>query len=379
MLKRTEPKKIDRSKIRVLHIDAEKGWRGGQQQAVYLFEAMLREGYDSVFACKTGSVLADYLEERKLPHFTTAMRGEADLFSAFRIASFCRKHPINILHLHSAHAHSTGIAVKLFFPALKSIAVRRVDFRVGKNPLSRLKYSTGLVDRIVCISGEIKRVMTECGVAEEKLQVIRSGVDIHKFDGLTKNREIYRDFHIPEEHIIVGTVAAMAGHKDYPNLLRAARIVIDSRKSVTFVAVGAGSDIKEMKRLHGELGLGSRFIFAGYQEKVGPFLKLFDIFVLASKTEGLGTSLLDAQSIGLPIVATRTGGIPEIVNDGDTGILVPPRDHVALAEGILALIDNESRRRKLGLNGLRSVREFDIAKTVEQNISLYKELLGEKG
>ena len=90
---------MDHKKIRVLHIDAEKGWRGGQQQAVYLFEAMLREGYDSVFACKTGSALSDYLEDRNFPHFTAAMRGEADLLSAFRIASFCRKHPVNILHL----------------------------------------------------------------------------------------------------------------------------------------------------------------------------------------------------------------------------------------------------------------------------------------
>ena len=369
---------MDHKKIRVLHIDAEKGWRGGQQQAVYLFEAMLREGYDSVFACKTESALHKYFKEKKLPHFTAAMRGEADLLSAFRIASFCRKHPINILHLHSAHSHSIGIAVKLFFPALKSVAVRRVDFRVGKNPLSRLKYRTGLVDRIVCISSEIKRVMIECGVAEEKLQVIRSGVDIHKFDGLTKNREIYRDYHIPEDHIVVGTVAALAGHKDYPNLLRAARIVIDSKKAVTFVAVGSGSDIKEMKKLHGELGLGDRFIFAGYQKNVGSFLKLFDIFVLASKTEGLGTSLLDAQSIGLPIVATSAGGIPEVVGDDDSGLLVPPRDHTRLAEAILALIDDESRRRKLGVNGLRSVREFDITKTVERNIDLYEELLREE-
>ncbi|MBN2071000.1 MAG: glycosyltransferase [Candidatus Krumholzibacteriota bacterium] len=363
------------SKLRVLHIDTEKTWRGGQQQAVYLFEAMLKDGYDTVFACRTGSALHDYLKERGLPHFTVGMLGEADLVSAWKIASFCRRHPINIIHLHSAHSHSIGISVRLFYSPVKVVAVRRVDFRIGGNPFSSFKYKTRLVDRVVCISSEIRRVLIECGVDEKKLHVIRSGIDIDKFKSIERETQLLREYHIPEDHIIVGTVAALAGHKDYPNLLRAAKLVLDSRRNVTFIAVGDGPRRKEIKRLHEELGLGDRFIFAGYQNEIGRFMKLFDIFVLASRREGLGTSILDAQSLGIPVVATRAGGIPEIVEHDNTGLLVPPRDHRLLARGILVLLGDESKRRRFGLNARRAVREFDIGKTVEKNISLYRELM----
>jgi glycosyltransferase involved in cell wall biosynthesis len=365
-------------KIKVLHIDSEKGWRGGQQQAVYLFEGLLKRGIESVFVCRPGSKLSEYFKNKALPFLEVPMRGELDIFSAFRIANYARKKGFGIFHLHSAHAHSIGLMAKLFYPKVKLIGVRRVDFKIKNNIFSRIKYRTSLINRIVCISEEIKRVMLKCGINEDKLTVIRSGVDINKFDKIEPDVSFRENYGIPKDYTIIGTVAALTGHKDYPNLLKAASEVLKKIQNVTFVAVGDGKNENEIKKLHSELKLGEKFIFAGYQKKIGKYLKAFDIFVLASKKEGLGTSVLDALSIGIPVIATNAGGIPEMIENGVNGILVSKQNPDELAKAILELINNPERMSMIGKNGKETVSKFSIDNTVEKNIELYKKLLEHK-
>jgi len=303
------------------------------------------------------------------------MFAEIDLVSAFKIASFCKKNNFNILYLHSAGAHSIGLLAKIFYRKLKLVGIRRVDFKIKSNFLSQLKYQSSFVNSIVCISHEIKRVMLGCGVNNNVLKVIHSGVDTQKFASLKFNSDFKEELNIPQKNIVVGTIAALEGHKDYPNLLNAAKIVCDKRENITFVSVGDGKKIDELNELHNQLDLRDKFIFAGYQSKVGKYLMLFDVFVLASKTEGLGTSILDAQSVGLPIVATKAGGIPEAVQNNTNGILVEPQNANDLAEAIINLVDNKEKREQLGLSGKESVKNFDINTTVKKHIELMKTLL----
>ncbi|MCK4980244.1 MAG: glycosyltransferase family 4 protein [Candidatus Delongbacteria bacterium] len=361
--------------IKVLHIDTEMGWRGGQQQAVYLFENLLQKEYSTEFVCKPGSKLSNYFKNNDLPHIEVKMRNELDLISAYKIAKYCRSNKYSILHLHSAHAHSIGLLTKLFYGKLKIIGVRRVDFKIKDNFISKLKYSSKLVNKIVCISKEIKKVMLTCNIPSDKLTVIHSGVDIHKFDEIISNDQIREQYKISKKGIIIGTVAALVGHKDYPNLLKTASLVLEKKNNVWFIAVGDGKDETEIKSLHNKLKLDDKFIFAGYKKNIGEYLKSFDIFVLASKQEGLGTSILDAQSIGLPIVATKAGGIPEMFQDNMNGILVEPQSPEKFAKALIDLIDNENKRITLGKNAKESVKIFDIRLTVKKNIQLYEELL----
>ena len=366
---------MDNSEIRVLHIDSEKGWRGGQQQAAYLLERMCSRGLFTAMVSKPGSVMESYCREKRLPFYPVAMHGEMDFTAGFRIAGLCRKHGFNILHLHSAHALATGLWARLFFRDLRLIAVRRVDFPIKKNRFSRFKYTTPLIDRIVCISHGIRDVLLKDGIPDEKLVTIHSGVDIDKFNDVTVPENFRANLGIPEEHRVVGTVAALSGHKDYPNLLHAAKRVVENRPDVTFCAVGDGPDEAAVHALADELGLIDRFVFTGFRKDVGCFLKLFDVFVLASYLEGLGTSILDAQAQGLPVVACRTGGIPEAVSDGENGCLVPPRDSQALAAAITDLLDHPEKRRAMGERARETVKGFSIERTVEKNIQLYRQLI----
>ncbi len=361
--------------MKILHIDTEKGWRGGQQQAAYLLETLYEKGYDTALICQPESAFETFCEDKNLPYFSINMKGEFDLIAAYQIARLCKKNHFDILHLHTAHAIAIGLLTKLFYSKIKLIAVRRVDFHVNKNWFSKFKYNNRLLDIIECVSDSVKNVLLEDGVPGQKLITIHDGVDLDRFRDVIPPPDLNTQFGIPPHNLVIGTIAALVGHKDCPNLLRAAKIVLDNVDNVAFCAVGDGPDKEKILSLADQLGLGDRFIFTGFQKEVGKFLKIFDIFVLASKLEGLGTSILDAQTIGLPVVACRTGGIPEIIIHNQNGLLVPPQNEKALADALLLLLHDKKLCAKLSLNAIMTVKKFDIKDTIEKNIQLYRELL----
>ena len=364
--------KID--KIKVLHIDTEKSWRGGQQQAAYLLEAMSQQGYDTSLVCQPKSAIERYCQDKALPYVPITMYGEIDFVAGFRISRICRENNFNILHLHSSHALSNGLWAKLFYSKLKLIAVRRVDFHIKNNWFSQFKYKNRWLNKIVCISHGIEKILLEDGVPAPKLVTIHSGIDIYRFKKVVPPADFRQKLGVPQNNILVGTIAAMAKHKDYPNLLKAAKIVMEQNDEISFCAIGDGPEKVRVIKLADELGLGNRFIFTDFREDIGNFLKSFDIFVLASKKEGMGTSILDAQSVGLPVIACETGGIPEIISHGENGMLVPPKNEVRLAEAIQLLVQDRQLSKTLGQNALKSVKKFDVRLSVEKNIRLYKQI-----
>jgi len=360
--------------MKILHVDTEKSWRGGQQQAVYLYEAMIKKGIDSGFVCPKKTKTYQYLREKNLPVYPLSFLGEWDFIHGISLAKLAKKNQYRILHLHSGHALSWGLWAKLFLPSLKLIAVRRVDFSINKNPFSRIKYNNSLLDMIVAISNNIQQVLKTDGIPEEKISIIHSGIDLKKYHNVEVPFDFRRKWHIPEDAIIIGTIAAFVGHKDYPTLIQAASIVVKQCPEAYFIAVGSGELYKHIRTLAEQSGLAKNFVFTGFQKEVGVFLKSFDIFVISSKLEGLGTSVLDAQAAGIPVIGTRAGGIPEMIENEINGLLVYPQCPERMAEAIIRLVSDKDLREKLSKKSLETVQKFSIENTVEKNIALYKEL-----
>lgn len=358
--------------MKILHVDTEMTWRGGQQQAVYLYQGMLEKGVDCGFVCRPGSSLGDYFQRESLAHHTINFRGEADIPSGLKLALHAKRGGYDVLYLHSAHALGWGWLARLFCPSLKLIAARRVDFPIRKNLFSKVKYNSA--DRVVAISENIRRVLVGDGIDPGKIRVIHSGIDPQKFSNIEPDKDFRKRWGIPGDATLVGTVAALAGHKDYPNLLRAAALALKSSSGLYFMAVGGGKLMAGMKALTHELGLDGRFIFTGHEKDVGQFLKSFDIFVLASKKEGLGTSVLDAMSVGLPVIGTTAGGIGEMIGDGECGLLVPSQDPEQLAKAILKLASEASLRKKFAEAARTRAQEFDYRIMVRKNLELLSEL-----
>lgn len=355
----------------VLHIDSEFSWRGGQRQATYLHEGLLKRGFRSTFFTPHSSELANYLMSNNLAVETLSMRGELDLLSAYRIAKYAKVNNYDLYHCHTSHSLTLGLLASYFY-RLPVIGVRRVDFNISLRGLNRLKYLNKRLDALVCISKEIQNVVVRCGLPEEKTRVIRSGIDLNRFEN--SNPENIFGKLGSNGKIIIGTVAAIEGHKDYPTFLKAIQIITRKRSDIMFVALGDGSLSSEIKKMAIDMGIENSIKFLGHCSNVGDYLKAFDIFTLFSFKEGLGTSILDAMSVGLPIVATIAGGIPEAVVDGFNGLLVERRNPIELASAFEKLADNPKLRKEFSANSLKFVEEFSIDKTVEKNIKLYYEL-----
>lgn len=369
---------MGKEKLNILHLDSEKSWRGGQQQVFYLHKGLVSAGIKSILVGNKNSEIIERCINDNLPYFELAMYGEFDMPAAFKLSKLCKREKINILQAHSAHALSIGIMTKLFYPSLILIGVRRVDFSVNKHIFSKLKYTNKRVNKIICISDYIKNVLISDGIDKEKLVTVRSGVDISKFEGVIPSVEVQYNLGIKNGECLIGTVAAFAGHKDYPNLLKAFSIVLKKYSNTKLCIVGDGPLKKQVYSIAEDLKITENIIFAGFVNNVGEYLHSFDIFVLASKKEGLGTSIIDALSVGLPVVTTKSGGIPELIIDDENGVLVEPQDPNNLAEALVELLSNPEKRLRLGKAAKESSKQFSVEETVTQNICEYNRLLDEK-
>jgi glycosyltransferase involved in cell wall biosynthesis len=175
---------------------------------------------------------------------------------------------------------------------------------------------------------------------------------------------------------IVGNVAALTDHKDHATLLEAAPLVLARVPEARFVVVGEGELRPALEARVAALGLGGRFILAGFRDDVDALLPAFTVFCLSSHSEGLGTSLLDAMNFERPIVATAAGGIPEAVEEGVTGRVVPIRDVQALADALVDVLSDEGRREVMGRAARRRFEErFTADRMVEETLRVYEERL----
>jgi glycosyltransferase involved in cell wall biosynthesis len=180
---------------------------------------------------------------------------------------------------------------------------------------------------------------------------------------------------IPSDAIIIGQVAALADHKDYPTFLKAIEILRKEFSNVRAVIVGEGELKDALKKRSAQLGLQNTVSFLGFRLDALNILAALDVFCLSSKEEGLGTSVLDAMALGVPVVATRAGGIPEMVADGKTGYLAVPRDPQSLADALKRAIQNRANNKEILKNALDVAKKFDIKETISRTESLYRQLL----
>jgi len=188
---------------------------------------------------------------------------------------------------------------------------------------------------------------------------------------------VHEAFWLPHGAPVVGNVAALVPHKGQRYLIEAAHLVVQQMSDARFIILGEGELREHLEHLVREHHLEKHVLLPGFRTDVLGCIKGLDLFVMSSVTEGLGTSLLDAMACARAIVATRAGGIPEIVEDEVNGLLVPPRDHTALAQAIVRALKDEALRRRMGDAGLARVRErFTVDRMVDETAAVYARVAG---
>jgi glycosyltransferase involved in cell wall biosynthesis len=210
----------------------------------------------------------------------------------------------------------------------------------------------------------------------DRTRVIRYGVDTAAIRAEGEHRaEQRRLLGLTEDDIVIGTVANLRATKGYPDLLTAARAVVDRVPNVRFLAVGRGPLEGELRKRHRELGLGDHFTFLGFRPDAVQVMSAFDVFCLASHHEGLPIALMEALALGLPVVATDVGGIAEVVTDGHDAVLVPPAQPHRLADALTALALDPDRRSEMRTAAHARSAAFDAPRAVREIEAVYREVV----
>jgi glycosyltransferase involved in cell wall biosynthesis len=359
-----------------LHLDTARTWRGGQNQVLVTVMGLRSLGHRTILVAHAEGELRQRAKEG-LELFPLAPRTEMDLGAAWRLARLIKQLRPDVIHAHDPHGVAmAGIALSMSTlpspPPL--LASRRVDFHLKGSSLSRWKYRQ--VDCFICASEAIRQILIADGVPEERTVTVHEGIDLERVEAAPPAK-LHEELWLPHHAPVVGNVAALVPHKGQRYLIEAAALVVRQVPDARFVIAGDGELRQALERQIKEHHLEKHVLLVGFRPDVLSVHKAFDIFVMSSVTEGLGTSLLDAMACGKPVVATSAGGIPEVVADGETGLLVPPRDHPALSEAIVRLLTDAPLRERLGAAGLERVRErFSAERMVRETLGVYARVRG---
>ncbi len=365
-------------KTRVLHLDTGREWRGGQQQVLYLHRELCARGHRSTLVAPSASPLARRVQEEGLPIREIPYHGAGDPIALYLLVKAIQETEAQILHAHTAHAHSLGF-LALHLPGIPKerkpsfVVHRRVDFPPSADPLTRMRYATEQC-LFLCVSDAVRRVLQSRGVSLDRLRVVHSAIDPIRLDAETGgDRAMLREeLGVPADAELIGVVGAMVPHKGHRHLLAAMPKILSAHPRAHVVIFGDGELESELRRECWERTIQAQVLFAGFRPDVHRFLPACDLFAHPSVEEGLGTAILDAMACRLPVVASRAGGIPEVVRHGETGWLVPPASPTELAGAIVSLLDDPRRRREFGEAGRRRVEEsFSVPALAEQVLAAY--------
>jgi glycosyltransferase involved in cell wall biosynthesis len=359
-----------------LHIDSARSWRGGQNQVLLTVNGLRAIGQRASLVAHPGGELRRRAAEG-LELIPLAPRTEMDLTAAWRLARVLRRLKPDVVHAHDPHGIAmAGLALSMAGPAVSPplVASRRVDFHLKGNSFSRWKYRQ--VDCFIAASEAIRRMLLEDGIPEERTVTVHEGIDIEHVLAAPPI-DVHEAFWLPHHAPVVGNVAALVPHKGQRYLIEAARLVVPRIPDARFVILGEGELREHLERQVREYHLEKHVLLPGFRTDVLGCIKGFDLFAMSSVTEGLGTSLLDAMACARPVVATRTGGIPEVVADGQTGLLVPPRNHGAMADAIVRLLESDEERAGMGSAGFARVQAlFSVERMVAGTAAVYARVAG---
>jgi glycosyltransferase involved in cell wall biosynthesis len=358
-----------------LHIDTARTWRGGQNQVLVTVMGLRALGHRTLLVAHPNGELRQRAREG-LDLFAIAARTEMDLAAAWRLSRLINEVTPDVVHAHDSHAVAmAALALSMSTRPTKPplIAARRVDFHLRGSALSRWKYRQ--VDCFICVSEAIRRMLIADGVSEDRLVTVNEGIDLERV-AAAPPANLHEELWLPHHAPLVGNAAALVPHKGQRHLVEAARLVGRTVPDARFVIAGEGELRSALERQIKEHRLEKHVLLLGFRPDVLSLHKAFDIFVMSSVTEGLGTSLLDAMACGKPVVATTAGGIPEVVRHHETGFLVPPRDPAAMARAIVMLLRDAALRLRMGEAGRTFVCErFSAERMVRDTLRVYESVL----
>jgi glycosyltransferase involved in cell wall biosynthesis len=365
--------------VRVLWLIKGLGPGGAEQLLVNHAAVRDRERFDieAAYLVPWKNHLVPRLEEAGVPVVCLDGAREWDPRWAIRLRRNLVTRPVDVVHVHSPYvAGITRLLVRSLprsaRPALVYTEHNRWP-RHSRPTRAMNRLTLPLDDHDLAVSADVRATMRSS--SQSRVEVLEHGVEVDDVHAMLRHRDDVRsELGLHADEVVFGTVANFRREKAYEVMLEAARLALRSDLPLRFVAVGQGPLEDEMRALHARLGLGDRFELLGYRDDAVRVMTAFDVFTLSSRHEGLPVSLMDALALGLPVVATRAGGLPDAVTDGVEAVLVPIDDPVALADAFVAIAGDPGRRAAMSEAASVRACAFDISTAATRLEQIYAEV-----
>ncbi|MEJ2140198.1 MAG: glycosyltransferase family 4 protein [Gammaproteobacteria bacterium] len=362
--------------MHLVHLETGRNLYGGPQQVLYLLNGLAQRGIGSTLICPPGSAIGTAAGSAGVTVETLPMAGDLDGGFGLRFGRWLADREPDLLHVHSRRGADIwgGLAAKR--AGIPAVVSRRVDS--PEIPLlGAIKY--GMYERVIAISTAIAGQLTEAGVGAEKLRVVHSAIGVAPDQPRWSKDQFQDAFALEPDALAVVCVAQLIARKGHAVLLDAWPEIRRQCPQARLILFGKGKEEAGLRARVESLGCSASVSFAGFRADLHDFLPHADLLVHPALREGLGICLLEAQALGVPVVASRVGGIPEAVADGIAGLLVPPRDPGALAASVAALLGDAERRASFAAAGRRYVAEnYSVDSMVSGNLAVYEELLNSR-
>lgn len=359
--------------MKILHIEMGRHLYGGAKQVDYLLEGLQQRGVENALACPRGAAIGTAMSAKNLPVFYTRRAGDLSLPLRAEFYTIIKEFGPDIVHLHSRRGADTFGALAARKAGVPVVLSRRVDNREARLWVA-IKYRW--YDRIITISEGIKQVLVDEGVAANRIRCVRSAISASDYQQPATNDVFRETFAISRQGPVIGVIAQLIHRKGHRHLIAALPEIVSEHPDTTVIFFGKGSSESALRQSLSNKNLQDRVIFAGFRDDIARWIGCLDLIVHPADLEGLGISLIQAAAAGVPIVASRTGGIPEIVRESVNGRLTSTGDPRALATAVIELLADTELRHKFGAAGRALVEaEFSVDAMVEGNLAVYRTLL----
>lgn len=360
-----------------MHLSSTSGPGGAEMIVSRLAGALDRSRFRSVVCLYRPGWLKEQCERQGIRTHVIHMTGMFDVAWIWKACRLVRREGVSLIHAHEFTGNTYGSLVARLAGVPFVGTVHGKNY-YGDKKRRRLAYrAVSRTGTLVAVSSDLKQFITKTvGVPTERIKVIYNGEDVLPPVGVEEKCRLRAELGLNEAEPVVGVVGSLYPVKGHKYLLAAIPEILQVHPRTTFLIVGRGDLESALQEEAKRRGLEKRVRFLGFREDVSALLSIMDIFVLPSLSEGLSIALLGAMAGGKPVIATHVGGNPELVVEGETGFLVPPRDSDALATKLLVLLADKDRRSNLGENGRKRVQQsFSFQAMVTKYQELYENCL----
>ena len=343
------------------------GVGGGEIWVADVAVRLQEMGHNTSIGCPSGSWMEHQAEAREIPYFDYLIDEEFEGSLRWQLAEHLREHQIDII---CCGIPGTREEAPILDEAIREVGRGSILLRLGVSPgpgaLSpeRMGLELDTVGGIFVVSEEIRtRLLNEFPtLSPDSVHVLYNGVDLQKFDparfSSADRKQLRRSLGIPEDHRVIASVGRLDRIKNLPMLIESAKNVLASHPETTFLIVGEGSEKQALLQAADDAGVRDNFCFAGFVEDIPRLMYTTDILVHASLSEGLPNAVLEAMAMGKPVVASDVGGIPELIQHGHTGLLIPPRGSEDLTTVLCGLLETPQEMERIGYNARTQVEEL---------------------